>query len=98
MTKPFVVVKWHDAEDSPVAWSTEEDLQDFATTVCEALSYGYVVKKTRGYITLAADYIAPDTYGRIMKIPRKMIISILEVQLVSPASPKIPEEPLLLLP
>ena len=85
MDKPFVRVAWHDAEDYRESnWASEEELQGFAASACEAISFGYVVKKNRGYITLAADYIAPDTFGRVMKIPRKMIVSIQTVPLPEP--------------
>jgi hypothetical protein len=81
--KPFVRVKWHDAEDFKEAnWSTEEDLQEFSSAACEATSFGYLVKKNRGYVTLAADFIPPDVYGRVMKIPRKMIIMTQEITLL----------------
>lgn len=94
MSKPFVQIRWYDAEDYKEAnWSTEEDLKKFSSEPCEAVSYGYVVKKNRGYITIAADYIAPDTFGRIMKIPRKMVVSIEPVTLPEPPAPAEPSEP-----
>ena len=81
MGKPFVVVKWNDAQDHDGTWATEEELQDFGNELCEVLSYGYLIKKTRSYVTIAADFISPDTYGRAMKIPKKMITSIEELPL-----------------
>lgn len=80
--KPFVLVIWWDAEDfSQAGWASEEQLIAFNSEACEVKSHGYLVSKTRHYVTIAADLIEPITYGRSMKIPMKMIKSITELDL-----------------
>lgn len=76
--KPFVKVIWHDAADDGRTWVPAEDIAPFTEEVCEVVSWGWLVggsKKTK-YITLAADYIADGTYGRVTKIPSGMVVSI----------------------
>lgn len=78
LDKPFVKIVWHDAQDDGRTWVPEEDIQPFTEAICEVTSWGWLVggsKKTK-YITLAADYIADGTYGRVTKIPTGMIQSI----------------------
>ena len=83
--KQFVCVAWWDAEDYTAAgWASQEETDAFNAHPCLALSYGYLVSKTKHYITLAADFIAPATYGRLMKIPRKMIQGPIRVIDITP--------------
>ena len=82
MDKPFISVRWYDAEDfGDAGWATEELLAEWGARPCESLSYGYLVSQNRSYITLAADCILPGTYGRIMKIPKRMIQEMKEIDL-----------------
>jgi len=74
--KTFVKVKWLDAQDNGQAWVPEEEIPAFTEAVCEVTSWGWLVGATKLYVTLAADHIADGTYGRVTKIPRKMIVSI----------------------
>lgn len=76
--KPFVKIIWHDAQDDGRTWVPEEDIPQFTEDVCEVISWGWAVCSTKLYVTLAADYIKNDVYGRVTKIPRKMIVSIEE--------------------
>ena len=91
--KPFVKVVWHDASDEKRTWVTEDELNENTVVVD---SYGFLLKKTRTYVHLAADYsegdeTGADTYGRVCKIPRKMIKSISSVDLL----PRTPSATLL---
>lgn len=70
MDKPFVKVTWHDAADEERIWLKEADVEAFGTESLEVVSWGWLMKKTRQYVTLAADHITgTDTYGRVTKIP-----------------------------
>lgn len=74
---PFVKIRWHDAEDVTVTWVRSEDVADHVKEPCEVVSWGYLVAKTRRDYVLAGDYIPrDDTYGRVTKIPRGMVIKI----------------------
>ena len=80
--KPFVKVTWLDASDpvTDASWYTEDEVLAFGESLCEVVSFGYVVSRTKLYLTLAADLITkgsgPRTvYGRITKIPIGMIAS-----------------------
>ena len=74
---PFVKITWHDAEDVPVTWVKSEDVAAHAESICEVVSWGYMVSKTRSDYVLAGDYIPrDDTYGRVTKIPRKMCVKV----------------------
>lgn len=74
--KPFMKVVWHDAADDGRTWVPAEDIQPFTEELCEVTSWGWMVGASKKYITLAADYIADGTYGRVTKIPRGMVVSI----------------------
>lgn len=78
--KPFVKVIWHDAADDGRTWVPAEDIAGFTEEVVEVISWGWLVGGSRKSknITLAADYIRGDVYGRVTKIPSKMIVSIAE--------------------
>lgn len=74
MAKPFVKVTWLDAEDfRDATWATAEEAAAFNAKPCEVVSYGYLIAKSRTHLTIAADLAEPETYGRLIKIPRKMI-------------------------
>lgn len=74
--KRFVKVRWHDAQDEGRTWVPAEEIDRFTAELCEVTSWGWLVGETAKYITLAADYIPDGTYGRVTKIPRKMIVKI----------------------
>lgn len=88
--RPFVQIKWLDAEDYREAgWASEEEAEQFTQKACEVESVGWLVSKTKAHVTIAADLTHPPvTWGRLIKIPRKMIISMTEVELVVKA-PKV---------
>ena len=74
MVKPFVRVTWWDAEDyKDAGWATAEELDVFNSKPCEVISYGWLVSKSKAHVTIAADFAPPITYGRMIKIPKKMI-------------------------
>lgn len=81
-TQPFVRVVWHDAADYKKSWASNEEAEAFAGQPVECVSVGWLLKKTRSYITLAADYSPPNSpeetedWGRLTKIPRKMITQL----------------------
>lgn len=80
MAKPrqFVEIIWRDAEDG-ATWMAEKDAVDFAKQDCLVRSRGWLVKKTKQFIVLAADETIsgnhPGELGRICKIPVRMIVS-----------------------
>lgn len=85
--KPIVRVTWNDAADHPEPWVHEEDLKKFADSPAAVVSVGYLIKKDRHYITIAGDY-QPDLniWGRVTKIPKKMVTKIEEIPLPNPES------------
>lgn len=94
--KPFVVCHWLDAEDfTESGWASEETLDEFNKKDCDVYTYGYVVSKTKKHITICSDLAIPATWGRPIKIPRKMIISMTEVDLIpkTPKPPPVEKEP-----
>lgn len=77
--KSFVKVCWHDACDEEKTWVAAADVEAFAQEPCEVVSWGWLVSQTQKYVTLAADYIpGTDTYGRVTKIPKGMLVKIEE--------------------
>jgi len=78
--KPFVKITWHDAADEGSAWVHEEEIDKFAEETVEVTSWGWLVRGSRKskYVVLAADYIKDGTYGRVTKIPSKMIVAFAE--------------------
>lgn len=78
--KPFVKVVWHDAADEAKTWLREDELDDASI---EVISFGYLLRKTRSFLHLAGDCIVGGlediTYGRVCKIPRKMVVSVEEI-------------------
>ena len=78
--KPFVRVVWNDAADEGRTWVPAEDIPAFTEKIVEVTSWGWLVGGSRRskYITLAADYIADGTYGRVTKIPAQMVVALEE--------------------
>lgn len=84
--KPFIRVTWWDAEDFKAAgWATEEEATAFNSEACEVVSYGWLVSQSKHYLTIAADFAAPITYGRMIKIPKKMVKSQETLDLTPPS-------------
>ena len=95
VAKPFVKIIWHDAEDfQESGWASGEALENWNAKPCESFSYGYLASKNKHYVTICADLIHPDTFGRCMKIPRRMIQEITEIDLSTsmPLSPRQPRK------
>ena len=78
--KAFVKVTWLDAQDDGRTWVSAEDIQSFTEQQCGVTSWGWLVGSTKTYVTIAADYIKDGVYGRVTKIPRKMIVKIDEYE------------------
>lgn len=78
MKAPFVKVTWDDAEDlGGQTWIEAEDVAAFATHSCTVVSVGYLVAKTKKYLTLASDWIEENNqFGRVTKIPCSMVVSV----------------------
>lgn len=73
----FVQVRWWDAQDLATTWAAPEAIEEFTDQPCEILSYGYLVKQTKTYVTLAADYVCVNgDFGRVTKIPRPWVRGI----------------------
>lgn len=75
----FVKVRWMDAQDEGRTWVPGEDIDKFTQELCEVISWGWLVGETPKYITIAADCIPDEphpTWGRVTKIPRKMVLKI----------------------
>jgi hypothetical protein len=78
-----VKIVWRDAEDGSSTWMEEKDAKAFASQECLVESTGWLIKKTKNFIVLAADRTLsgnrPGELGRVCKIPRRMVVSIKEV-------------------
>lgn len=74
----LVKIVWNDAQDFKTStWASNDEIHEFGEQLCTVESVGWLVRKTKAYVTLASDFSPdPDTWGRIMKIPRKMIVSV----------------------
>ena len=73
----FVRVCWWDAQDLATTWAAPEAIAEFAEAPCEIISYGYLVKQTKTYVAIAADYVVVNgDFGRITKIPRPWVRAI----------------------
>ena len=80
--KPFVLVRWNDAQDHPDKWVDAADAEAFNNIECEIISGGFLISQTDKYVTIGADYDAvDDDYGRVTKIPQPMIKTIIELQI-----------------
>lgn len=70
----FVRVLWWDAQDLGETWADAESVERFAHAPCEIVSFGYLVKQTKAYVTLAADYVVVNgQWGRVTKIPKPWV-------------------------
>lgn len=79
MNRPFVKVRWHDATDDDRTWLKEAEVLKFGSEPLAVISWGWLMLKTKQYLTLAADHIQDtDTYGRVTKIPMGMVKEIEE--------------------
>ncbi len=74
-----VVVVWLDAEDGHETWMDGKEIEEFGNKTVEVTSIGWEVKRTKQYVTLAADSAADGSYGRVCKIPIAMVQSIEEL-------------------
>lgn len=83
---PFVMVKWLDAADSTkTGWHSKDELTEVITQPVACYSTGWVLKKTKADLIIAADWspsikgeTEPD-WSRASKIPRKMIVEVREM-------------------
>ena len=91
--KPEVCIIWRDAEDGST-WMGQKEAEQFADQECLVRSRGILVRKTKNFVVLAADDTLsgnhPGEYGRICKIPSKMIVSIMEVPHAPDYNPPAP--------
>ena len=73
-----VVIEWWDTEDFKGGqWASRDEIEEFGKKPCPIYSSGWIVKRTKDYITLCSDFSPdPHTHGRVMKIPKKMVVSI----------------------
>ena len=70
----LVKVIWWDAQDLGQTWAGADVVDEFANAPCEIHSIGYLVKQTKAYVTLAADYVVVNgDYGRVTKIPKPWV-------------------------
>lgn len=80
--KPFVAVIWRDAEDGPT-WASVDEVHKFAEQECLVKSVGWLIRRTKKFLVLAADKTLsgnnPGELGRVTKIPAKMVTSVIEV-------------------
>ena len=74
----LVKVTWNDTEDfKGGAWASTEEVEAFSKQLCTIESVGWIVKRTKHYVTLSADFSPePDTHGRVTKIAKRMIVKI----------------------
>jgi hypothetical protein len=80
----LVKVVWHDAADEERTWVKESELDEFADDMVEVVSFGYLVRKTAKYLTIAGDCIRngteETTWGRVCKVPVGMVVSVTAVE------------------
>ena len=73
----LVYIEWDDAEDFSAngsAWASQQEAEEFSKKVYIVRSVGWVVKKTRHYLSIASDHDPNHgNYGTLRKVPRKMI-------------------------
>ncbi len=72
----IVKVDWWDSA-SLDGWVSVEYAETFAPSKCETI--GWIIKKTREYVTLVASKSDTVNYCQLFSIPRKCIISIKEL-------------------
>lgn len=87
----FVRIVWRDAEDFGPTWASEQEAKAFADQDCLVESHGYLMRKTKQFVVLAADRTLsgnnPGEVGRICKIPVKWIVSTTVIYDTPPAHP-----------
>ena len=83
MTKgELVLITWRDAADPDEPWLGEEGVEKFTHETTLVKSIGWVRKLTKLYVIICADeQIDIKVYGRVTKIPRKMIVNSVVVSL-----------------
>ena len=90
MNKPIVRITWNDASDTLDPWVSEEELKKFTSSTALVVSIGYLADKNRSYVTIAGDWQEDlKIWGRVTKIPKKMVVSIEEIPLPHPVAPPI---------
>ena len=83
----FVRVVWTDASDPPSnkVWFNDDEVEEFANDEVTFESFGYVVSKTKLYLTLAADLQLSGgeemSKGRLTKIPVGMVKEVTVIPL-----------------
>lgn len=82
-THKLVKVIWHDAEDGHETWMDSKEIETFGEKTVEVTSIGWEVKRTKLYVTIAADNAHDGTFGRVCKIPLNMVQSIENLSLES---------------
>ena len=75
----LIKVVWHDAEDGHETWLDDKEIEAFGDKVVEVTSIGWEVKRTKQYVTIAADSVDDGTYGRVCKIPISLVQSIEDI-------------------
>ncbi len=72
----LVKIDWVDSATID-GWVSVAYAEDFNPSACETV--GWVVKKTREYITVTSSRSDTVNYSQLMTIPRKCVISIKEL-------------------
>jgi len=78
-TPKLVRIVWHDAEDGHETWLNDKEVGEFGDTETVVTSVGWELKRTKAYVTIAADYVNDGDYGRVCKIPLAMVLSTQEL-------------------
>lgn len=77
----LVLIIWNDAQDNLEPWVNEDDAKAFAESPCPITTVGFLVRKTETHTVIAGDWNDTDKdYGRVTKIPTKMIVSVQELE------------------
>ena len=97
MNNPLVRIVWNDASDTLEPWVSEEGLKKFSLSTALVVSVGYLAHKNRSYITIAGDWQEDcKIWGRVTKIPRRMVVSIEEIHETVVPAPTPAENPCVL--
>lgn len=82
MALQLVKITWNDTEDfKGGTWASTEEVLAFSKVLCTIESVGWIVKKSRHYITICSDFSPdPDTHGRVTKIARRMVVKVEPLQ------------------
>ena len=82
--KKLVKILWIDANDLDRTWANDKDIEKYLKEKVLIESYGFIIKKNKDYIVLAADHELDDEdkgdWGRVTKIPIKWIKKISSLQ------------------